>query len=228
MESYPQFDKEYDKIGDTYWPKNPLGYKFDAEPIGYTLRSVLQEMDIKTGVECDATLSLNVTLKAIGASYTLYGNDSSYCYSGASITGKVILTAPERPPLTLPIKESLAPLDKVSVCNDLTSAPYWRVWPKPILNAMTQLWGPRAALQAMAFAVRENKNSTIGEYMNVYAAGSDILEELGREAVPDLIEALEYRDKYVRREAASALKTITGQDYGENVNRWQEWWQGQD
>ena len=61
----------------------------------------------------------------------------------------------------------------------------------------------------------------------VWEAGTDILSGLGREAVPDLIEALEYRDKYVRREAASVLKRITGQDYGEDIDRWQEWWQEQ-
>jgi len=46
------------------------------------------------------------------------------------------------------------------------------------------------------------------------------------EAVPALIHALGDRN-IVRDPAAAALKKITGQDFGDDANRWQEWWEEQ-
>jgi len=58
-------------------------------------------------------------------------------------------------------------------------------------------------------------------------------EGLGRigpeamEAVPALIAALGAESDDVRGAAARALRSITGQDYGSDATRWQEWWEEQ-
>jgi len=33
------------------------------------------------------------------------------------------------------------------------------------------------------------------------------------------------QDGSVRRAAAKALKDITGQDFGQDADRWQQWWE---
>lgn len=48
-----------------------------------------------------------------------------------------------------------------------------------------------------------------------------------KEAVPALIKALGDGDEDVRRAAALTLKAITGQDFGEDASRWQQWWEAQ-
>jgi HEAT repeat protein len=45
------------------------------------------------------------------------------------------------------------------------------------------------------------------------------------EAVPSLIEAL--GDEYADLEAAAALESITGRDFGEDAEAWQQWWEDQ-
>ncbi|MEO0080517.1 MAG: HEAT repeat domain-containing protein, partial [candidate division WOR-3 bacterium] len=45
------------------------------------------------------------------------------------------------------------------------------------------------------------------------------------EAVGPLIEALADEDEFVRAFAAAALSTITGKDFGDDLDKWQRWWQ---
>ena len=47
------------------------------------------------------------------------------------------------------------------------------------------------------------------------------------EAVPALIQALEDESGEVRQAAACALEAITGQDFGPDAARWQQWWEEQ-
>jgi hypothetical protein len=48
-----------------------------------------------------------------------------------------------------------------------------------------------------------------------------------KETVPALIEALRDEDSLVRQNATEALGAITGQDFGQDALRWQEWWKEQ-
>jgi HEAT repeat protein len=48
-----------------------------------------------------------------------------------------------------------------------------------------------------------------------------------REAVPALIQVLGDEYESAGGNAARALKAITGQDFGEDAGRWQEWWDEQ-
>jgi HEAT repeat protein len=47
-----------------------------------------------------------------------------------------------------------------------------------------------------------------------------------RRAVKPLIDAMGHEVRDVRRNAAWALKKITGKDFGEDPAKWQEWWEG--
>ena len=47
-----------------------------------------------------------------------------------------------------------------------------------------------------------------------------------RRAVKPLIDALGDEIRDVRRNAAWALKKITGKDFGEDPAQWQKWWEG--
>lgn len=51
-----------------------------------------------------------------------------------------------------------------------------------------------------------------------------ILEEIGKPAIEPLIVALNNKNTDVRHNAKWALMQITGQDFGENQTKWQEWW----
>lgn len=52
------------------------------------------------------------------------------------------------------------------------------------------------------------------------------LRQIGDATVGPLIEALKHNDPVVREKAASALKEITGQDFGKDSTQWQAWWEG--
>jgi HEAT repeat protein len=53
------------------------------------------------------------------------------------------------------------------------------------------------------------------------------VKEIGRPAVEPLIACLKDEDEKIRKAAAGALKTITGQSFGEDATRWQQWWEAQ-
>ncbi|MBI5238525.1 MAG: HEAT repeat domain-containing protein [Deltaproteobacteria bacterium] len=46
-------------------------------------------------------------------------------------------------------------------------------------------------------------------------------------AVEPLIKALKDRDSVIRWKAAEALKAITGKEFGEDQQKWKDWWEGQ-
>jgi HEAT repeat protein len=46
----------------------------------------------------------------------------------------------------------------------------------------------------------------------------------GLRAIEPLLATLKDKDSYVRYAAAESLKSITRQDFGEDVKRWQQWW----
>jgi len=64
----------------------------------------------------------------------------------------------------------------------------------------------------------------------VRSAAADTLGEFGsqaRDAVPALIQALGDEYEGTRSSAGRALRDITGQDFGEDRDRWRQWWEQQ-
>ncbi|MBN1810234.1 MAG: HEAT repeat domain-containing protein [Anaerolineae bacterium] len=83
--------------------------------------------------------------------------------------------------------------------------------------------GPQAveAVPALIQALKDRSSS-------VRCAAARALGEIGpgaREAVPALIQALGDESSLVRQAAAEALRAITGQDFGEDAERWRQWWE---
>ena len=58
---------------------------------------------------------------------------------------------------------------------------------------------------------------------------SDAAYALGKinqpQAIEPLVSALTEADSDLRKESAKALSRITGQDFGENPDQWQQWWE---
>ena len=68
----------------------------------------------------------------------------------------------------------------------------------------------------------------LGEVQSIRGKAAWAMREIGpeaREAVPALIRALGDETESVRVAAVEALKAITDQDFGEDANRWQQWWE---
>jgi hypothetical protein len=66
---------------------------------------------------------------------------------------------------------------------------------------------------------------------DVRYAAAQALRDIGpeaTEAVPALIQALGDRTEVVRSEAAEALESITGRHFGQDADRWQQWWEEQE
>ncbi|MDD5017206.1 MAG: HEAT repeat domain-containing protein [Eubacteriales bacterium] len=78
-------------------------------------------------------------------------------------------------------------------------------------------------------ALRKNKDKIIADLKNEDAdkraeamTNLAILHDL--DAVPLLIPGLQDPDQMVRLRATEALTWITGQDFGEDEEKWNEWW----
>jgi hypothetical protein len=83
--------------------------------------------------------------------------------------------------------------------------------------------GPHAveAVPALITALGDDR-------IGVRRAAALALGEIGpgaREAVPTLIQALGDESSLMRQAAVKALRAITGQDFGEDAERWQQWWE---
>jgi hypothetical protein len=83
--------------------------------------------------------------------------------------------------------------------------------------------GPQAveAVPALIQALKDRSSS-------VRCAAARALGAIGpgaMEAVPALIQALGDESYTMRQAAAEALRAITGQDFGEDAERWQQWWE---
>ena len=230
-QSYPQIEEEFSQ---------PI-----VEAAGRILARVGLQV-VAEGAPCEATLTLTLIGRALGATYIPGG----YCYTGAEVSGQVTFTVPDRESLTMPVEGQVPTPDNVSDCpGEPSGAPFGRVWPEAVLDGLADLWGHQVYVQALG-----------DEHFGVEAAAGRALEEIGPEAVPALIQALEDKDGDVREAAAealrsigpeaveavpvliqaledkeylvrmkawSALRAITGQDFGEDADRWQEWWEEQ-
>lgn len=236
-ESYPQIEGEF------------------SEGIAEAVERILSELGLQVmaeGEPCDATLTVTLTGEALGASYKHFGSfDTSRCYTGAKVYGEMTLTSPGTAPLTVAARARKPTISgTIYECPGKAQAPFYSVWPEAVLDGLADLWGPQVVFQALGDEdadVRQGATSALGKIgpevvpALIRALGDEdellrwgaavALEEIGlkaREAIPALIEALGDEDQYVRSAAAEALGKITGQDFGEDAGRWQEWWEERD
>jgi hypothetical protein len=172
-----------------------------SQPIEETVQSILTDLGLHVvaeGTSCEATLTLTIIGKALGASYMTAGT----CYTGAEIDGAVVLTIQGREPLSQTISAMRPTSEFVqessASCSGAHYAPFGSVWPEAVLDGLAYLWGPPVLVQAVW-------NDRVG-----YDA-ADALQDVGPEAayaVPTLIQALSDEDGHVRKVAATALGQI--------------------
>lgn len=74
------------------------------------------------------------------------------------------------------------------------------------------------AIGPLIFAIKDKD-------LDVRLRAAKALVKIGTPAVEPLIEALKDKDSYVRGNAAWGLRAITGQDFGGDPAKWQEWWE---
>ena len=170
------------------------------EPIAETCERILRQIGLQvvdeTATHYDATLAITLTGKALGA---IYIPGTHYCYTGASVEGRVVLSAPGRKPFEMPMSEEYPcpSTVRVSYCPAYPlEAPFKEAWLPAILKALARLWGPPLLIIALG-----DKDSD----MRVREAAAEALGKIGPEEVPALIKALGDENSYVRSAAAGAL-----------------------
>jgi hypothetical protein len=190
----------------------------EPEPIFERVKETLKEAGIQVveeGNPCDADLTFVLTMYARGSEYI----GGQYCYSGAKAEGQATLSAPNHSPLTLTIRGNRPTPFKTVGCPGPADAPFEGAWLRAVYSGIAQLWGPRILVKPLRQDYRYEARQSAAE----------VLGEMGpaaMDAVPELIEALDDGNEYVRAAAEGSLKAITGQDFGKDAKQWQEWWKG--
>ena len=94
---------------------------------------------VEPGGTCDATLTLDLSLEALGASYSpQLGGLPEFCWTGAKVTGSATLAAPGQQPVTWPIAIEQEPRSGVVIpeCTVQSEAPFGDVARKAVLKAL--------------------------------------------------------------------------------------------
>jgi hypothetical protein len=178
----------------------------EPEPIAREIERILGGMGVQVldeGAQCDAALTITMTGGALGAQYIGAG----YCYNGVEIKGQMHLVVPEREPFTLPISATHPPPQSIGKCVEKPAgAPFYVAWGEPVVNGLRQMLGPQVLVQALA-----------SRWRDVQDTGSRGLIEMGTEAVPILVQALENEDPRMRVYAARTLYHIGGPEAAEAI-----------
>jgi hypothetical protein len=207
-QSYPGLDKE---------PK----------PIVEATQRILGGLGLQVVIEpepCDAAMTLTLTGEALGDDYV-----TGYCYSGAEVSGQLLLEASGYEPLTLSVSGRQHPPIIITGCPTAVQAPFEDAWPEALLGGLVKLWGYQVLIQAVGDEevwMREAAAEALGEVgpeegvvpalAQAVRGGSEAaaraLKEIGpqaAEATPALVEVLEQnRSLTMRRLAAQALGAI--------------------
>jgi hypothetical protein len=200
------------------------------EPIFGTIQTMLAGIGVQVvavGAPCDATI--NVTLIGEVTPVHYYGDFACTDWSQVVMKGEMLLSISDREPLAVPIYQSLPAAQRISSCmyDEPTKAPFYYIWPKPIVTFLGILWGP-------TFLVNVLEESPYYVNHQIGAAAKQMLIDMGPEAkevVPRLILALDCDPVElgcIGWDAKGVLNAITGQDFGSDSVRWQTWWEQQE
>ena len=187
------------------FPKVPPELEEVGTPhIQETTERVLGRLGLRAVTEsCEATLAISMTGQALSADYLNAGT----CYSGASVTGEMLLSGEGYSPIVLPISVTHDPplaITSAEFCKEPWGAPFLVVWPQALLEGLAQLWGPRVPIAAMT-----DKEWTVSTAALRLVSGGEPVEG----AVPAIIEVLEADGGLnVREEAARALGRIGAEE----------------
>jgi len=191
------------------------------EPIAESVEAILAQMGMRvvsTGQTCDATLTLDLTLEALGGTYS----GDLRCYNGSSVIGEMVFSMQGQPSLIVQVSGQ-RPAPKAILKGDCRSAlttEFNRSWVKAVLDAMAELWGPAVFPSAIA--------GLESGYVRKTAVA--VVEGMGpqaMEAVPALIDILEDVLSMMwipGSQIERTLEAITGQDFGDQPDLWRQWW----
>lgn len=243
IETYPQLDSF------------SLPFKKTATDI---LRKLGFDVTSANG-DCDGSLVIDVTGEVVGREYIFTDpetkkNETKICFLNTKVNGVMQLKTVEGKHLEYRIKNQHSP-QFTFFCPEepTTKADFDRTWPLPLLEGLSNIWGPPVLTEAM-----QHNNRYVREYAAVLmgkieAPATETVQPLvemledeypqGREAaatslgmigapaldaVPFLIQAYKEADNSETpwQPFRTALEKITGKKlFG--ADRWQEWWNEQ-
>ncbi len=150
--------------------------------------------------QCDAVLDYNLTGTSTGAYY--YEEKTAqthYCYSGAHLEGRVSLSAAGQVLAQTYVSYTLPPrsLETALFCSKEPWSFYLRgIASNVVAYSIRDLWGP----VGLALVTAQDRGAGM------------VLKEMGQEAIPPLVEALDGGEWQVRRAAALAIGKLSGSD----------------
>lgn len=225
-----------------------LQQKPSPPPIEKNLTFVLTELGIKIKPweeSCQTWFGFVVLFEAQQKDYISLGP----CFTGASAMVFTTVNLPQRKAVEKQFSGGFPPPITTSVCPGIAQAPFDKAWQKPVIDSLVELFGSSVLLPAVfSDEMREEAFQRLGDagpgtaeivaglvralankedVSKIYAARA--LRAIGapaKSAVPALIEQVRTGSSG-RPDAILALKSITGQDLGEDAGAWQAWWQKQ-
>ena len=213
----------------TNYEKNPHG----------DIRKVLMNvfgnygMGLLQGGTCDATLSIAVTYEVRSAEYKDSDTGKSRtCYTGTSAVGEMIFEKPGSDPKVYKINKKISPPSgTIYACPTENRALLSSAWSDDVIDGLYTIFGPEVLAHVLFHGTDP------GGFPNPEHAAKQKLKELGpkaKESVPIILNYLttRYGDELpdfdpTVSSALTALKAISGEDFGNDLNAWNDWWKNQ-
>lgn len=125
-------------------------YKKVQQPVEQPVRETLQKLFDALGIrilpenstDCPVTLKIYLTYTPLSALY----NYKDICYTGASVSGSMTISAPRMPTKSVEFREQHDVTKTTKTCPNSMDAPFSSVWPKAIVDGLRKLWGASALL----------------------------------------------------------------------------------
>ena len=111
-------------------------------PIAEAAERVLTALGLEVaaqGAVCDATLSMNLTLEALGENYTGLAGPGGFCYTGARVHAEMALAVAGQKPTTWSATREELPRTNVvlSYCpEEPIEAPFDELWPEVLVDGL--------------------------------------------------------------------------------------------
>lgn len=198
----------------TYAAENPAAI---PQPVlSADILAVMHAAGIKTvaaGGTCDATLQITTTIDPRGKQFTeAVSGLRRYCYSGVNVDSAWLVTQGDTH-LTFNLKKQRGTRETQITCN--REGTYDDELALVMHTGLDRLWGAAALTPMLQIYNREmNRNA-------IYLAGAGGRHRM--DTVPALLTYLS--DPDLADNALSALKTITGKGFTNDLYTWTTWWE---
>ena len=203
-----------------------------SQPIREPIEGVLRGLGISvrnTGTACDAALTFELRIEAVGKQYK--NAPRALCYTGAEANGQVVLTLSGQEPVAVPVRGGDPVAWPVTTkCPLVREASFENAWSKAVVDGLEHFWGTEALARALwERSLRDEARRRLQELEGEAAAVLPILVEalnapsadtsqaaeavlssvgLDAEHVPLLVDLLTNGEPRARKYAAEALREI--------------------